>query len=136
MSIHRYNLDGSGLTRVLGGLEAKIMEAVWHLDAPTGKEICEAIGPGANYKTVLTVANRLVEKGLLVRESTESRAFRYRTVESREVFLDRIAARVANGLVTDFGQHGLSQLVRAAEMLDPAYLDELERLVRKQKGEQ
>lgn len=136
MNIHRYNLDGSGLTRVLGGLEAKIMEAVWHLDAPTGKEICEAIGPGAHYKTVLTVANRLVEKGLLVRESTESRAFRYRTVESREVFLDRIAARVANGLVTDFGQHGLSQLVRAAEMLDPAYLDELERLVRKQKGEQ
>lgn len=136
MNIHRYNLDASGLTRVLGELEAKIMEAVWHLDAPTGKEICEAIGPGANYKTVLTVANRLVEKGLLVRESTESRAFRYRAVESREVFLDRIAARVANGLVTDFGQHGLSQLVRAAEMLDPAYLDELERLVRKQKEEQ
>lgn len=134
MNIHRYNLDGSGLTRVLGGLEAKIMEAVWHLDAPTGKEICEAIGPGANYKTVLTVANRLVEKGLLVRESTESRAFRYRAVESREVFLDRIAARVANGLVTDFGQHGLAQLVQAAETLDPIYLDELERLVHERKG--
>lgn len=136
MNIHRYNLNGSGPTRVLGELEAKIMEAVWALGQPTGKEICDALGPDAHYKTVLTVANRLVEKGLLVREPTGSRALRYRAVESRDVFLDRIAASVANGLVTDFGQHGLSQLVRAAEMLDPAYLDELERLVRKQKGEQ
>lgn len=136
MNIHRYNLDGSGLTRVLGELEAKIMEAVWALGAPTGKEIRDALGPDAHYKTVLTVANRLVEKGLLVREATGGRAFRYRATESREMFLDRVAASVANGLVADFGQHGLSQLVRAAEMLDPAYLDELERLVRKQKGAQ
>lgn len=136
MNIHRYKLDGNGLTRVLGDLEAKIMEAVWDLDAPTGKEICETLGPDAHYKTVLTVANRLVEKGLLVREATGSRAFRYRAVESREVFLDRVAASVANGLVAEFGQHGLAQLVRAAETLDPVYLDELERLVRERKGEQ
>jgi|SRR5665811_91821 len=136
MNIHRYNLDGNGLTRVLGELEARIMETVWALGQPTGKEICDDLGPDAHYKTVLTVANRLVEKGLLVREPTESRAFRYRAAESREVFLDRVAASVANGLVTDFGQHGLAQFVRAAETLDPLYLDELERLVRERKGTQ
>ncbi len=133
VNIHRYKLNGSGLTRVLGELEAKIMEAVWALGAPTGKQICETLGDDAHYKTVLTVANRLVEKGLLVREATGSRAFRYRAAESREAFLDRIAESVAGGLVADFGQHGLAQLVRAAETFDPAYLDELERLLRERK---
>jgi predicted transcriptional regulator len=136
MSIHRFNFDGNGLTRVLGELEAQIMEAVWYLEAPTGKEICDTLGPGVHYKTVLTVANRLVEKGLLIREPTGGRAFRYRAAESREAFLGRIATSVANGLVGDFGQPGLAQLVKAAEAIDPAYLDELERLVRERKGRQ
>jgi len=136
MNIHRYRLDGSGLTRVLGELEAKIMETVWDLDRPTGKEICDALGPGVHYKTVLTVANRLVEKELLVRETTGSRAFRYHAAESREVFLHHVAANVANGLVADFGVQGLAQLVQAAETLDPAYLDQLEQLVRERKGGQ
>lgn len=133
MNIHRYNLDGRGLTRVMGELEARIMEAVWSLGSPTGKEIRDAVGDGAHYKTVLTVANRLVEKGLLLREATGGRAYRYRAAESREVFLDRVAVQVASGLVADFGQQGLAQLVRAAETVDPEYLDELERLVRERK---
>jgi len=135
MGIHRFNLDGAGLTRVLGGLEARIMEAVWDAGAPTGKEICSRIGPGAHYKTVLTVANRLVEKGLLIRESTGARAFRYRAAESRDAFLGGVAARVADGFVGDFGYDGLVHLVKAAEALDPASLDELERLVRERKGQ-
>jgi predicted transcriptional regulator len=133
MNIHRYDLDGTGLTRVLGELEAQIMEVVWRLGAPTGKEICAALGPGVHYKTVLTVANRLVQKGLLERLPTGARAFRYQAAESRDTFLGRVAASVASGLVGDFGQHGLAQLVRAAEAVDPIYLDELERLVRERK---
>ncbi len=133
MDIHRFNLGGIGLTRVLGELEARIMEAVWRLGSPTGKEICAALGAGSHYKTVMTVANRLVEKGLLIREGTSERAFRYRAVESREDFLSRVSASVASELVGDFGRQALVQLVRVAAEVDPAYLDELERLVRERK---
>ena len=136
MDIHRFNLEGSGLTRVLGELEARIMEAIWQLGTPTGKELCALLGPNVHYKTVLTVTNRLVEKGLLLREPTADRAFRYRAAESREAFLGRVTASVANGLVGDFGRHALAQLVEAAEAIDPVYLDELERLVRERKGSQ
>ena len=136
MEIHRFNLDGIGLTRVLGELEAQIMEAAWRLGSPTGKEIWAALGPDAHYKTVLTVTNRLVQKGLLIREPTERRAFRYRPAESREAFLDRVAASVASGFVGDFGQHGLAHLIQAAEAVDPVYLDELERMVRERKEQQ
>jgi predicted transcriptional regulator len=134
VDIHRFDLDGSGLTRVLGELQARIMDAVWRLGAPTGKEICEALGPGSHYKTVLTVTNRLVEKGLLIREPAGGRAFRYRAVEARDAFLNRIAGSVASGLLGDFGRPALAQFVQAAEEVDPAYLDELERLVRERKG--
>ncbi len=133
MDIHRFNLEGSGLTRVLGDLEARIMEAIWQLGTPTGKELCVLLGPNVHYKTILTVANRLVEKGLLIREPTADRAFRYRAAESREAFLGRVTASVASGLVGDFGRHALAQFVEAAEAIDPVYLDELERLVRERK---
>ena len=109
------------------------MEAVWQQGALTGSELCEALGPDAHYKTVLTVANRLVEKGLLTREPAKGRAFRYRAAESRTAFLDRVAGRVASGLVGDFGRPALARLVEAAAEVDPAYLDELERLVRERK---
>ena len=134
MGIHRFNLGGSGLTRVLGELEARIMEAVWVLGAPTGAEIRDALGPDAHYKTVLTVANRLVEKGLLAREPAQGRAFRYRATVDRAAFLDRVAGSVATGLLGDFGRPALARLVEAAAEVDPSYLDELERLVRERKG--
>lgn len=133
MDIQRFNLGGRGLSRVLGELEARIMEAVWQLGAPTGKEIREALGPNSHYKTVLTVANRLVDKGVLTREPAHGRAFRYRAAEDCEAFLRRIASSVSSGLVGDFGQPALAQFVQAAEEVDPAYLDELERLVRERK---
>lgn len=134
MDIQRFNLSGRGLSRVLGELEARIMEAVWQLGAPTGREICETLGPGAHYKTVLTVTNRLVDKGVLTREPAHGRAFRYRAAEERDAFLRRIAGSVSSGLVGDFGRPALAQFVQAAEDVDPAYLDELERLVRERKG--
>jgi len=134
VDIHRFNLDGSGLTRVLGDLAAPIMDAVWLGEAVTVKEICAALGPDVHYKTVLTVANRLVDKGLLVRERTGDRAFVYRPTVSRDAFLGQIMTSVANGLVGDFGRQALVHLVQAADDIDPTYLDELEQLVRERKG--
>ena len=134
MPIQRYRLDGSGLARFLGELEARIMEAVWQLGAPTGSELC-ALLAGANYKTVLTVANRLVDKGLLERDRAGGRAFRYRAAEDREAFIRRVSAGIASGMVGDFGRQALAQFVDAADAIDPAYLDELERLVRERKGQ-
>lgn len=133
MDIHRFSLDRSGLARVLGELEARIMEAVWRDDAPTVRDICAALGPDAHYKTVMTVTNRLVEKGLLVRERTTERAYAYRAAEDREAFLAKVASNVASGLMDEFGRRALAPLVSAAEAVDPAYLDELERLVRERK---
>ncbi len=133
MDIHRFNLDARGLARVLGELEARIMEVVWQEGLLSGPQICAALGEGSHYKTVLTVANRLVDKGLLSRERRAGRSYQYRATETREAFVQRVSATVANELVRDFGAHALAQLVQAADELSPAYLDELERLVRERR---
>jgi predicted transcriptional regulator len=131
---YRFKLKGSGAARVLGELESRIMEVVWERGPSIVKEIHSALGASSHYKTVLTVANRLVDKGLLLREeSPGERAFRYRAAESREVFLARISSSVATELVTDFGRPALAQFVQAVDEIDPAYLDELERLVRERR---
>lgn len=134
MEIHRFDLDGSGLTRVLGELQARIVETVWQLGTPTIKEICTALGPGSHYKTVMTVTNRLVDKGLLVRERSTDRAYVYRATVERDALLSQVAANVTSELLMEFGEGVLAHLVNAAEEVDPAYLDELERLVRERKG--
>ncbi|MGH2562034.1 MAG: BlaI/MecI/CopY family transcriptional regulator [Thermomicrobiales bacterium] len=135
MDIHRYNLDGSGLTRFFGDLEARIMEAVWQGGVVTIRDICAALGPASHYKTVMTVTNRLVEKGLLLRERTGERAHLYCAAIGREAFLAQVTSSIANGLLGDFGRQALAEFVSAAGKVDPAYLDELERLLRERKEE-
>ena len=47
----------------LGSLEAQLMELLWHSGEPLrGQEILKNLQGQHNYKTVMTVLNRLVEK--------------------------------------------------------------------------
>lgn len=134
LAIHRFNLDGSGLGRVLGTLEARILETIWQDGPLTVRELAATLESPVHYKTILTVANRMVDKGLLARVPAEDRAFRFHAVETREAFLDRVSASVVTGLVGEFGKRSLAHFVDAAGEVDAAYLDELERLVRERKG--
>ena len=50
------------------------------------QEVVDRLEPGHNYKTVMTVLNRLVDKELLERK-LDGRAYRYRTQQGRDDFL-------------------------------------------------
>ena len=55
-----------------GDLQIQVMEALWRLGDGTVEQVREALPPryrGA-YNTIQTVLNRLVDRGLLSREST------------------------------------------------------------------
>jgi predicted transcriptional regulator len=126
---HAFRLDQRGLARVFGELEAAVMEAVWALGQPTVAQVCVRLGAGSNYKTVMTVMNRLVEKRVLTRRR-RGRAFVYAAVETRDAFVERLSRRVVEGLVQDFGDLAVAQFVDALDAVDPALLDQLARLVR------
>lgn len=125
MKINRFALDSRGLARVLGELEARILEVVWTLGQATVKDVAAALGPEAHVKTVMTVMNRMVEKGVLQREA-RGRSFVYSAVLDRERFAQQVASRVLSGLLADFGKPTLAHFVQE---IPPEQLTELERLI-------
>lgn len=124
-----FKLDQRGLARVFGELEAAVMDVIWGLGEASVAEVCQRLSAGANYKTVMTVMNRLVTKRVLRRQRA-SRAFIYRPVETRAAFEQRLSRQVAEGLVLDFGDLAVAQFVDALSAVDPALLAAFEQRLR------
>jgi predicted transcriptional regulator len=103
---------------IAGPLERAIMEALWDADGALlirellGRVNAESAKPSA-YTTVQTVADRLVQKGLLAR-TADKNAWRYAPTRSRE---DHVAQVMAEALAqtADRGP----ALARFAETMDP-----------------
>jgi predicted transcriptional regulator len=131
--VHSFRLDQAGLARLFGELEAQIVEAMWHLEVASVQDVCDYLGE-VNYKTIMTVMNRLVQKEVLTRRR-QGRAFVYRPAADRDTFLARVFRSVAYGLLGDFGELALAQIVETAGEVDPALLDELEQMVQQKRAE-
>jgi predicted transcriptional regulator len=127
--IQAVKLDECGLARLFGELEARIMDAVWSLEAATVHDLCAHLGSDCNYKTIMTVANRLVHKGALQRHR-RGRAYVYEPVVCRDAMLEGVACQIIVGLVDDFGAPALVGLARALQQVPPAELHRLQRLIR------
>ncbi len=71
----------------LGSLQAKIMDVLWDRPAEylAVRDVLNSLGSGLAYTTVMTVMNRLYEKGLL-RRRRAGRAWSYRPTLSREAW--------------------------------------------------
>lgn len=129
--VRNFRLDARGLERVLGDLEAAIMESLWERPVPaTIREVTEHLSTQRvlAFNTVMTVMNRLVDKGLLVRTKA-GRQHLYRPALDREAFLADVAHEISRGLVGDMSEFAVAQFAAAVAEVDPAKLDELERLV-------
>ena len=128
--IQAFKLDEQGLTHIFGELEAKLVQAVWNLEQATVQEIINHLGGDLNYKTTMTVLNRLVDKRVLERHKS-GRAFIYTATTSRQDLLASVFDRMVRGMLgDDFRQIALAQMVETAEAIDPSILDELDRLIR------
>lgn len=128
--IQTFRLNHTGLARLFGELEARVMDLVWEHGPVTVGDIVDRLDDEYHYNTIMTVMNRLVEKGYLARRR-EGRAFTYTTVDDRETFLALASRQVAEGLLQDFGLVALTQFVNAVDQLDPTLLRELRRLASK-----
>jgi predicted transcriptional regulator len=82
--------------RGLRELETAVMERVWAYDRPvTAREVADALArqPPLAYTTVLTVMNRLVNKGMLAKQRP-GRAATFHAVRSREAYTAQLMAAV------------------------------------------
>ncbi len=126
--IQAFKLDQRGLARVFGELEARIMGVIWEVGEPTVADVCARLGSDCNYKTVMTVMNRLVDKGILSRRRM-GRAYNYAPCADRETFLAQVSRNVMEGLLEDFGDLAIAQFVSAVDRIDSAQLAELQELI-------
>ncbi len=102
----------------LGPLESQLMEALWDAAELSVQGVVDRLGPGHNYKTVMTVLNRLVQKGLLERQ-LDGRAYRYHASEGRDEFLRSAADEVVYQYMESFGGNATEYLAAAVAAVAP-----------------
>ena len=131
-------LSAEGLAKVLGDLEARVLRAVWDLGEPSpARAVHEVVvedHPVAAL-TVITVLNKLVAKGILVRRQRAG-LLHYEAVMSEEEFMAHASRRVVEGILS-FGPEAVaSSLVDVLAERDPEQLAELGRLIKRRLQEE
>lgn len=120
-----------GLAKVLGELEAEVMEYVWSAapEPVTARDVEEAVGEvlGVQYITLVTVLNNLCRKRLLKRTRV-GRAFNYRPRLERDDFLRQVSHDVFSGMVDLGAEVAVTSFVDVLAELAP---EEIERLKQK-----
>ncbi len=127
-----------GIKKVLGDLEAEIMNIVWGAGKATVREVYETLRLQREiaYTTVMTIMGRLAEKKLLNKESLGN-AYVYTPTVTKEEFTRYIVSEVLDGLLEDFTEPALSHFVDRLSTEDNNKIDELEKIIqeRRSKGD-
>lgn len=129
-----FRLRERRLRRVLGDLEADVMEVLWRRGEASIREVWEELRRrrSITFNSVMTVMNRLVEKRLLRRADGRGR-YRYAPRMDRAALLARVSRDVAEALVEEFGEVAVAQFVAVLRDADPEKLKALERLIRERR---
>ncbi len=126
-------LSADGLAKVLGDLEARIMRAVWDIGEPApARRVHERVIKRHDVAllTVITVLNKLVEKGLLAR-AKRGDLLHFEARWSEEEFMAHASRRVVEGMLS-FGPDVMAaSFVDVLAERDPEQLAELGRLIRR-----
>ena len=116
MDIGVFRPDRPGIRKVLGDLEAEIMELIWsradgHSQGTTVRDIFEILYERRRlaYTTVMSTMTRLAKKGLLRAEKSEHAYIYYPTLTQDE-FISRFVGRILDDLLVNFSGVTLERL--------------------------
>jgi predicted transcriptional regulator len=126
-----------GLGKVLGGLEAEIMQAAWSSGTCTVRDVHERLRLSRSiaYTTVMTVMSRLAKKGLLNRKMVDG-SYLYEPVMSRSEFEQSVVGAVLDSLLESFSKQTMAHLVSTVGKQDDAELDRLAAIIAERRKEQ
>jgi predicted transcriptional regulator len=130
-------LSATGLAKVLGDLEARIMGVMWALGRPSSaRTVHERVADehSVTIHTVITVLNKLVEKRLLHREKRGD-LLHFEPILSEDEFRAQASRQVVEGIMS-FGPDAVTaSFVDVLADRDPAQLAELARLIERRMRE-
>ena len=124
-----------GLKKVLGDLEAEVMQVIWKKDQSTVREVYEQLCLEKNlaYTTVMTIMSRLADKGLLTK-AAHGNAYIYTPAVSEAEFSKMVVSEVLDGLLEEFAEPALSHMVEKLGSEDSARLSKLEEIIKEHRS--
>jgi predicted transcriptional regulator len=121
-----FRSERSGLAKLLGPLEAELMEFVWSAGcAVTAREVEAGVATQVKYVTVVTVLNNLAKKKVLKRER-RGKVLVFEPIRTREEFLSSVSKRVLKGLVDLSPRIAVNSFVGTLDSLSREDLAELQ----------
>jgi predicted transcriptional regulator len=136
LSIKRFKYNEEGLSRFFGPLEARIMELFW--DSEQGefsiKEVQQTLDSekNINFNTVMTVMNRLVDKGVLTKRAS-GRVSLFSPIQTKEEFLEEQSKKLTENLLDEFGGVVISHMIDSLTDVDETLLNKLEQKIQQLK---
>jgi predicted transcriptional regulator len=127
--VKQLRIDGEGIAKVLGELEAEIMDALWTRRHATVGDVRADLRSRKEYSfnTIMTVMNRLVEKGVLAKSDARG-VFSYRPAVTRERFRRDVTRSVLAALLHDgslFHAAGFAEALRGCTAEERALLEKI-----------
>jgi predicted transcriptional regulator len=131
LKIKKFNMHEQGLNQFFGPLEAKIMEILWASKKTTIRDVQTIVSEEEplSFNTVMTVMNRLIEKGLLKKTSKGSGRARltfFEPIQTKEQFLSEQTKEVTQGLIREFGELVVGHMIDALDDADPKLISKLQ----------
>ena len=131
----RFNLKENGIEKVLGELEAKIMEIVWESGCSTARRIRDRLAQqkrDLSFNSIMTVLNRLVDKRVL-KKDTKDRVYTFTPELSRDDFSRLVARDIIASVVKDPTLFSVASFHELAQDLDAETLAKLKAFLKQEK---
>lgn len=124
-----------GMQKMLGTLEAQIMNVLWETENPLCvQDVVNRLqekGKSAAYTTIMTTMGRLHAKGLLSRDM-QGRAYYYQPRVSQRELTSNVTRQVIDGLLSTFAEPAIAYFVEALSDEHPDKLKTLAEMIQKQ----
>lgn len=126
---------GRGIRKVLGDLEAEVMEVIWVRGEVSVRDVYQVLRRRREiaYTTVMTTMARLAKKRLLT-QIKSGLAYQYRPAVTREAFKASVVGEVLDGLLDGFGDSVMAQLADRIGREDPKRIEALAKIIRERQG--
>jgi predicted transcriptional regulator len=109
-----------------GELETAIMDVVWVSHPISVRDVLEKLDRGCAYTTVMTVMQRLFDKGMLKRKLVDN-AYQYAPAIPKDQFVEQTVRKAVDQLCNGFGDVALAHFVDALDDVDEKRLEKLRR---------
>ncbi len=127
----KIDITQQGLAKILGSLEAKIVEYIWSQNKVTARQVCDHISnqQKISFNAVNTVIGRLIDKGILCRNRLDG-CWQYQACYTKDKLYQMTAQSLVRSLVNDRKLMGVATFMEAFDGLSVKEKADLKKLLK------